>query len=246
MFIHSIDPVALHLGPLEIRWYGIIFALGFLLAYWYVQRQVKKKNIVFDADSFFIYIIIGAVIGARLFEVLFYSPSYYFSNPLQVFAVWKGGLSFHGGLLGGFLAGFWSCKKQNLSWKIVADLLAIPLALGLAFGRIANFINGELYGYPTALPWAVDFGDGIFRHPTQLYESLKNFLIAGALFVIKQRKSLQSGMLFMLFFVMYGFIRFFIEFLKVPETSFAGLATGQWFSLIMVVIGIIGIRRLKK
>ncbi len=246
MFIHNIDPVALHLGFLEIRWYGIIYALGFLLAYFYVSSQVKKRNLSFDVDSFFVYLILGTLIGARLFEVLFYNPVYYFSNLLQIPAVWNGGLSFHGGLLGGFLAGLWSCKKQNLSWKIIADLLAIPLAIGLAFGRIANFINGELYGYPASLPWAVDFGDSIFRHPTQLYESLKNFIIAGILFIIKQRKSLQPGILFMTFLILYGAIRFFIEFLKVPETSFAGLATGQWFSLFMIALGVMGINKLKK
>ena len=246
MFINNINPVALQLGPLEIRWYGIIYALGFLFAYYYVKHALAKKKIMFDVDTFFISVILGNLIGARLFEVFFYNPAYYFANPTEIIAVWKGGLSFHGGLLGGFLASFWFCKKQKISWKIIADILAIPLAIGLGFGRIANFINGELYGYPTSLPWGADFGDGVFRHPTQLYESLKNFLIAGILTAVNARKKLSPGILFILFMILYGSVRFFIEFLKVPETMFLGLATGQWFSLLMVVLGIYGIHKFKK
>ncbi len=243
MFVWHMDPVAVHLGFVEIRWYGIIYALAFLIGYWYTKRAAKERGWSLDVDALFTFLIIGTVVGARLFEVLFYNFGYYSTHLFDVVAVWKGGLSFHGGLVGGFLAAWWFCKKHKFSLVALADVLVIPLAFGLFLGRLANFINGELYGFPTSLPWGVDFGDGLFRHPTQIYESLKNLFIFGVLVLLKKRYKEQhfKGYLFMMFFTLYGVLRFGIEFLKVPEVSWLFLTVGQWFSAAMAVIGISGL-----
>ena len=190
-----------------------------------------------DVDSLIVYLVIGTVLGARLFEVLFYNPSFYFGNPLEVLAVWHGGLSFHGGLIGAMLASYIFCRKYNIDYLELADIVSIPLAFGLFLGRIANFINGELYGYETSLPWAVKFqgADG-FRHPTQIYEALKNLFIFFILFNLKDKKY-KKGTLFFIFITLYGLLRFFIEFLKVPESYLLGLPTGQLFSILMFLIG---------
>ena len=237
MFVHNINPVLLKLGSLEIRYYGIIYALAFLIGYYYIKRESEKRNLKLDADSLITYLIIGTLIGARLFEIIFYNPSFYFSNPLEIFALWHGGLSFHGGLVGGLVASIIFCRKYKIRLLELGDILAVPLAFGLFIGRIANFINGELYGYPTNLSWGVDFGDGIFRHPTQIYESLKNLFIFFILLKLKKKEH-KEGYPFFVFLPLYGLIRFFIEFLQVPENYLLGMPTGQLFSALMFITGI--------
>ena len=141
MFINNLNPILLNLGQFEIRWYGLFYALSFILGYFYINNQVKKQKLKFDAENFILYILIGDIIGARIFEILFYNPTYYFSNPSEMIALWHGGLSFHGGLFGGLLAAYLFSKKYKVSlWKLT-DLCSIPLAFGLFLGRIANFIN---------------------------------------------------------------------------------------------------------
>lgn len=245
MFIHNIDPIFLSLGPIQIRYYGIIYALAFLIGYFYIKKAAEKRKLKIDVDSLLVYLIVGDIIGARLFEVIFYNPSYYFSNLSQIFAVWNGGLSFHGGLIGGLIASVIFCRKNKIKLLELADIIAIPLAFGLFLGRIANFVNGELFGYPASLPWAVDFGDGIFRHPTQIYESLKNLFIFFVLLKINKKKH-KDGYLFFIFITLYGILRFFIEFLKVPENHLLGLPTGQMFSLLMVITGVYFLAKFKK
>ena len=246
MFVHNIDPVLLHLGPLGIRYYGLIYALAFIFALWYLLRAVKKKDIAItkdDAYDLFFYLIIGVVAGARLFEVLFYHPELYFSSFMNLIAIWKGGLSFHGGLIGGFIAVWWFCRKKKINFYEIADIIAVPAALGLAFGRIANFINAELIGTVTSLPWAVKFpGEELYRHPVQLYESLKNFSIFFLLISLKKLKykgriDYQNGTIFWAFITLYALIRFFIEFFKEPETVYFGAPLGQILSMIMLIIG---------
>ncbi|MBR9676525.1 prolipoprotein diacylglyceryl transferase [Candidatus Woesearchaeota archaeon] len=241
MFVHTIDPVAFSIGPLQVYWYGIIWALSFLITYFFFKTLAKNKKLeitIDDIDSFFLWLILGIVLGARLIYVLVYNPIFYFNNPLQVFAVYNGGLSFHGGMLGAVFVGWKFSKKHKLKFYQLADLLVIPLALVLGLGRIGNFINGELYGIITSVPWAFKFSgvDG-FRHPSQLYESAKNFLIFGVLYSLKDKK-FKDGTLFWLFIMMYGLLRFSIEFFRVPDYLFLGFSPGQWLSAAMFIAAI--------
>ncbi|MBS3109101.1 prolipoprotein diacylglyceryl transferase [Candidatus Woesearchaeota archaeon] len=240
MFEHNINPVLVSWGFLEIRYYGIIYALGFVFALWYLLQRSRQGKLSLTEEEiydFMVYLVVGVVLGARLFEVAFYHPDYYFLNPGQIFAVWNGGLSFHGGFVGGVFALVLFLRKRKHDFYEVADALMVPLALGLAFGRLANFINGELYGRVTTMPWGVKFpgADG-FRHPTQIYESLKNFLIFGTLFSIRDRK-FKKGFLFWGFITLYGILRLVIEFWKEPETIFLGIPMGQLMSGIMILTG---------
>ncbi len=241
MFIHNIDPVLVSFGPMSIRYYGVIYALGFLLAYMAVRRAIKNKELplsIDDLDTYMLWLIVAVVIGARVAEVIFYNPLYYFAHPLEIPALWHGGLSFHGGLVGALLITFFVAKKKRISFLHLADILSLPAALALAFGRIANFINGELYGTPTNLPWAVKFpGAPEFRHPSQLYEAAKNLLIFFVLRAVKKPHR-QQGIIFGLFLTLYGIIRFAIEFVKEPEAMLGPLTMGQVLSIPMIIGGI--------
>jgi|TARA_B100001971_G_C18254722_1_gene581090 phosphatidylglycerol:prolipoprotein diacylglycerol transferase len=253
MFYHNINPTLLSLGPLEIRYYGIIFVIGFILAYFLIIHLAKKRDLNLtkeDTADFIFYLIIGVILGARLFYVLFYNFSSYISNPLDIFAVWQGGLSFHGGLIGAVIATYFFCKKKKINFLELADIVMIPLALALALGRIGNFINAELVGRITNVPWAVKFPhyEG-FRHPSQLYESLKNLVIFTALWFLKD-KNLRKGTLFFTFIIMYSALRFFIGFFRAPDIQLGfiifGLTMGQILNILMFLIGIIFIVRINK
>ncbi len=242
MFYHNIDPEILNLGPIEIRYYGLIFAFGFLFAYLFLKRYKKSIRLFKrddQIDSLLIYLIIGIIAGARLFEVIFYNPNYYLTSPLKVIAVWQGGLSFHGGIAGAAVAVYLFARKYNYSFLKVADLLSIPAALALFLGRIANFINGELYGRITSVPWAVKFQniDG-FRHPSQLYESAKNLLIF-VILLMQDKKERRPGYIFSLFLILYSVLRFFIEFVREPQLLLGPLTMGQLLSIPLFVIGVI-------
>ena len=193
-----------------------------------------------------LYIIIGTVLGARTLYVVVYNLPFYLSNPFEIIAVWHGGLSFHGGLIGAVIAGFYFCKRKKIDFYEIADISVIPLALGLALGRLGNFINGELYGRITNVPWAVKFPDAEgFRHPSQIYESLKNLLIFFTLWKLSDKK-LPKGFIFWLFVVMYSALRFIVEFFRQPDEQlgFIGFLTmGQVLSIVMFVIGIFFIYR---
>jgi len=243
MFYHNINPILLRLGPFEIRYYGIIFALGFILAYFFIYHLAKKRELELkkeDVADLILHLIIGTVIGARLFEIIFYNPAYYLSNPLEMFAIWHGGLSFHGGLVGAVIAGYLYSKKKKIEFYDLADITVIPLAFGLFLGRIANFINGELVGRVTNLPWCVKFQyyEGC-RHPSQLYESFKNLVIFFVLWFVKDKK-LKKGIIFWSFILLYSSIRFLIEFLKDPgEIGFIlGLTMGQLLCIVMFGVGL--------
>jgi len=249
MFIHNINPVLLRLGPFEIRYYGLIFVLGFVMAYFILNYLAKKKKLSLNKDDiadFLLYIIIGTVLGARTLYVVVYNLPFYLSNPFEIIAVWHGGLSFHGGLIGAVIAGFYFCKRKKIDFYEIADISVIPLALGLALGRLGNFINGELYGRITNVPWAVKFPDAEgFRHPSQIYESLKNLLIFFTLWKLSDKK-LPKGFIFWLFVVMYSALRFIVEFFRQPDEQlgFIGFLTmGQVLSIVMFVIGIFFIYR---
>ncbi len=188
-----------------------------------------------------LYIAVGLLLGARIFYFLFYNFALFLQEPLQIFKIWEGGMSFHGALIGILVAGILFCKKYKKEFYSIADLVVLPAVLALGFGRIANFINGELYGRMTSLPWAVDFGDGIARHPSQLYEAAKNFVIFGVLWILKD-KDLKKGTLFWTFITLYGVFRFFIEFVREPDPQvgfilFNTLTMGQILTGIMAIVG---------
>ncbi len=248
MFVHDISPVLLSIGPLHVRWYGLIFAIGIFLSFFTMKYLAKKKQLPLsgrDFDDLLIYGVIGVILGARLGSVIS-EFGYYASNPLQVFAVWNGGMAFHGGLIGLIIAGYYYSKKKKISFYELADIAVIPVAFALALGRIANFINGEFYGTPTALPWGVKFqGVDGFRHPVQLYESAKNFFIFALLWLIKG-KSLPKGALFWLFITLYGALRFLLEFYKDLPPLLFSLTWGQLWSIPMFVAGAFMLYRLAR
>ena len=251
MFYHNIDPVLLRIGAFEIRYYGVIFVLGFIIGYFFLVYLAKERKLNLtreDVSDLLLYLIIGIVLGARLFYIVFYNFGYYLENPFEVLALWRGGLSFHGGLVGGTVAALLFCRKKKIHIYDVLDIIVVPAALGLVFGRIGNFLNGELYGRVTNVPWAVDFGDGKPRHASQLYESLKNFFIFGVLWFLRNKK-LPRGFLFWSFVTMYSFLRFFIEFVREPDPQLGflifNLTMGQILSSVMFVIGIYFLVRLK-
>ncbi len=253
MFYHNINPVLLKIGAFEIRYYGLIFVLGFVIAYFlliYLSKEKKLSLTKEDISDLLFYLLIGVIVGARLFYILFYNLNFYLSSPLDMFAVWRGGLSFHGGLVGAIIAIFVFCKKKKIGFYDIADIAVLPTALGLAFGRIGNFLNGELYGRITDVPWAVKFKDAEgFRHPSQLYESLKNFTIFGALWFVKNKK-LPKGFLFWSFVTMYSVLRFTVEFFREPDPQLGfivyNLTMGQLLSIILFLVGAYFLIRLKK
>jgi|TARA_B100001964_G_scaffold244791_1_gene327923 phosphatidylglycerol:prolipoprotein diacylglycerol transferase len=253
MFIHNIDPVLLSIGPFEIRYYGLFYVIGFIMAYFLLNHLAKKKELSINKDDIadlLLYVIIGNVLGARIFYVFIYNLPYYLANPFEIIAVWHGGLSFHGALIGAVIAVFYFCKRKKVDFYEIADISVIPLALGLALGRLGNFINGELYGRISEVPWAVKFpGVEGFRHPSQLYESFKNLLIFFALWTIKDKK-LPKGFLFWLFVIMYSVLRFIIEFFRQPDPQigfiFGFLTMGQLLNIIMFAVGIFFIYRVSK
>ncbi len=253
MFIHNLDPVLLSLGPFQIRYYGLFYVIGFLAAYFIVNYLARKKELPLSKDDvadFIIYTILGTVLGARLFYILFYNLPFYIENPFELIAIWHGGLSFHGGFIGAALAGFYFCKKKRIHFYDLADIMVIPVALGLALGRIGNFINGELYGRITDVSWAVKFPDAEgFRHPSQIYESIKNLMIFFTLWSLKDKK-LPKGFIFWLFITMYSALRFIVEFFREPDLQLGfilgPLTMGQVLSIIMFVVGAFFIYKVSK
>jgi len=252
MFYNNINPTLLKLGPFEIRYYGIIYVLGFILAFFFINYLAKEKELKLTKDDIWdllFYIIIGTVVGARLLEILIYNPAYYFTNPLEMLAIWHGGLSFHGGLIGAVIAAYIYCREKKIQFYDLADIAVIPLAFALFLGRIGNFLNGELVGRITNLPWCVKFKNyNGCRHPSQLYESFKNLFIFFSLWFLKNKK-LKKGILFWSFILMYSTLRFFIEFVRAPDEQIGfilGLTMGQWLNIIMFIVGIYFFTRINK
>ena len=169
MFFHNINPVLFEIGPFQIRYYGLFYALGFVIAYFLIYYLAKRRQLGItkdDVSDFLVYQIIGIVLGARLLYVLFYNLQYYLKNPFEIIAIWHGGLSFHGGLIGGIIASYLFCKKKKIEFYDLADIIVIPVALGLALGRIGNFMNAELYGRITNMPWCIDYSKNKFIYYT--------------------------------------------------------------------------------
>ena len=250
-FYHSLNPVALSLGPLSIRWYGLAYLVGFVLAGVVMYRTAQRWKLNVTPDdvlNLMVGISFGVIVGARLFYVIFYGAGYYVAHPLDAFALSQGGMSFHGGLVGAVIGGSIVCKASGLSIPTICDLGVIGAPLGLFFGRCANFINGELWGKPTNLPWGVMFetGGAVYRHPSQLYEALLEGLLMFAILYVLSRKypPRPQGTFIGTFLMLYGIFRFVVEFVRVPDEQLGYLfgsfiTMGQLLSLPLVVFGIV-------
>ncbi len=253
MLIHpQFDPVALQLGPLAIRWYGLMYLLAFGLFLLLGRQRIKTGPqpgwTVKELDDLLFYGVLGVVLGGRLGYVLFYQPAHFLAHPLEIFSVWQGGMAFHGGFLGVLVAMGLFARKTGKNWLAVTDFIAPLVPLGLGAGRIGNFINGELWGRPSDVPWAVVFPqiDGVARHASQLYQFALEGLALFALLWLFSRKLRPTGAVSGLFLIGYGAFRFLAEFTREPD-NFLGLlalnlSMGQWLSLPMIVAGIIMLR----
>lgn len=243
----QIDPVIFQIGPLAVRWYGLMYIISFFCALFLCKYQLKEKShtylIPFLENVLFVSFL-GLVVGARLGFCFFYYPDYFLKNPSEIIAIWKGGMSFHGGMLGAILTGYFYLKKHNQSFLWWADLVAVVAPLGLFFGRIGNFINGELFGKPSTLPWSMVFPDGgpIPRHPVQIYEAIGTGLILFLIMWSLRNKVWPEGTKLAVFLILYGTLRFLFEFLREPAQSIplihGWMTVGQILCIIMVVFGI--------
>ena len=250
MLVHpQFDPVAIYLGPLSIHWYGLMYLLGFTLFMLLGRYRIKHNpqaalnNTILD-DLLF-YGMLGVILGGRLGHVLFYQFDYYLQQPLEIFAVWKGGMSFHGGFLGVIAAMAILARKFKLQWLAVTDFIAPLVPLGLGAGRIGNFINAELWGRPTDVSWGMVFPnvDTLPRHPSQIYEFALEGVVFFVLLWIYSAKPKPVGAVSGMFLIGYGVFRSVAEFFREPEDGFMGVLTlgvsmGQWLSLPMIIAGI--------
>ncbi len=258
MIIHNFDPVLIDFGILQIRWYSLAYISGILIGWWYGKIIIKKqiqdtnqKNYLGNFDELVSYIILGVIIGGRLGYVLFYNPSFYFENILEIFKIWKGGMSFHGGLIGVIIFTFFFSRIKNLNYKVYFDTISCVAPIGIFLGRIANFINGELYGKPTEKAWGVIFPkiDNISRHPSQIYEAI---LEGGILFIILNflihKKFYNHGSVSLLFLIFYGIFRIVSEQFREPDEHvgyiLGYLSVGSILSIIMVLLGILFLSKL--
>ena len=254
MFTHNLDPVLFNYGLISIRWYSLAYIFGILIGWWYGKSLILKKDNIkqdnFNLKSFddlITYLIISIVVGGRIGYVLFYNPEYYFNNFLDIFKIWEGGMSFHGALIGVVIATYYfsNSKKRSLKSFSLLDIIACVTPLGLFFGRIANFINGELVGKVTNVSWSVIFPsvDLQPRHPSQLYEAFfEGLLLFIIMIAIIFRKNYKIGTCSFMFLILYGFFRIFCEFFREPDIQvgylFNLLSMGTLLSIAMVISGI--------
>ncbi len=242
-----IDPVLFRLGPLEVRWYGLMYLLGFVAGYFVIRSELKRKNgpiPVDQADDLLFYLILGLLVGARVGYVVFYNAKAYLHAPWEIFAVWHGGMSFHGGLIGMVVAGFIFARLRGAPFMELADIGALSAPIGLMLGRLGNFINGELFGRVTTVPWGIVFPEGgpLPRHPSQLYES---FFEGPVLFLflwwLKSRTKCHGEVL-AAFLIGYGVLRFSIEFFREPDVQLGfivySLTMGQLLCIAMTLAGV--------
>ena len=248
MLIHpNFDPIALHLGPFQIHWYGIMYLLGFTLAWFIALYRMKHLKLNWDRDQLadlIFYAAIGTILGGRIGYMLFYGLEDWLAHPLQVLKIWEGGMSFHGGLIGVVIALYLFSKRYHKSFLEVTDFTAPLVPLGLATGRLGNFINGELWGKPTDVAWGMIFPqiDNLPRHPSQIYELILEGIILFLIIFFYAQKRRTKGCNTALFLIFYGLFRFLIEFYREPDVQLGylwdTLTMGQLLSLPMILIGI--------
>ena len=247
MFINNFDPVAIQILSIEIRWYSLAYIVG-ILAGWTLSKKVFISNLQIKEkfDDYITYIIIGIIVGGRLGYVFFYNFNYYYNNIFDIFKIWEGGMSFHGGLIGVIILSIWFAKKNNQNPFDYLDIVSLVAPIGIFLGRIANFINSELYGTETNLPWGVKFIqiDNLYRHPSQLYEAFFEGIILFIILNIFRVKGIKrpAGFISGLFLIFYSIFRFVIEFFRVPDEQIGylifDLTMGQIICLIFLLIGI--------
>lgn len=246
MHFPAIDPVFLRLGPLQFRWYGLMYVIGFLFSYFVIRNESRRRALPLDneavADLIFC-LALGVVAGGRLGYVLFYDLGAYLAHPLRIFAIWQGGMSFHGGLIGVAVAGLWYARRYNLPYLQLTDLAALAAPVGLGLGRIGNFINGELFGRPTTMPWGMIFPDGgpLPRHPSQLYEAFLEGIVLFFLVRLISRRYQAPGTAMAAFLCGYGLFRFVVELFRQPDSQlglyFNFFSMGQLLSLPIFLMG---------
>ena len=246
MFINNFDPVAIEIFSLEIRWYSLAYIVGILLG-WYLAKKIFINNNIKDKfDDYITYVIIGLILGGRLGYVLFYNFGHYLDNFFDIFKIWQGGMSFHGGMIGIIIASIIFSKKNNDNIFEYLDIIALVSPIGIFFGRIANFINSELYGHETSMPWGVQFIqiDNLYRHPSQIYEAILEgvILFLLLLFFWNKEKLETPGKLSSLFLIIYSTFRFIIEYFRVPDEQLGylllNLTMGQLISFVFFTIGL--------
>lgn len=247
----GLDPVAINLGFFGIKWYSLAYLSGILIGYWYLTRLIREPGAPMarrHADDMIFYATLGIIIGGRLAYVLFYQPEI-FAHPLDILKLWNGGMSFHGGVVGVTAAIIWMSRKEGLNWLRVHDYIACCVPFGLFFGRLANFVNGELWGKATDVPWAIIFPTGgpVPRHPSQLYEAgLEGVLLFAILWFAfwKTKARYEPGKLVGIFLLGYGLSRFGVEYFREADAQLmefadrTGLHMGQWLTLPMIVGGL--------
>ena len=251
-FYQSLDPIAFSMGPITVRWYGLAYIAGFICAGFILWRIAKRWRVRVDEDALLtimLCVIVGVIVGGRLGYVLVYGNGYYLSHPDQILAFSNGGMSFHGGLIGALLSGIVAARFTRIPYLTLADMGCIAAPIGLFFGRCANFVNGELWGAPTDLPWGVVFGGSagmMPRHPSQLYEALLEGLVLFAvLFVLSRRRPPRpQGTFLGVFLVLYGIFRFSVEFVRQPDAQIGylwggWLTMGQVLSVPLMLVGVV-------
>ena len=248
MFINNFDPVAFQILSFEIRWYSLAYILGIVIG-WSLCKKIFIKNSEINEkfDDYITYLIIGIILGGRLGYIIFYNFSYYLNNIFDIFKIWQGGMSFHGGLLGVIISSFLFAKKNNQNPFSYLDQVSLVAPIGIFFGRLANFINSELYGKTTDMPWSVIFikVDNLSRHPSQLYEAILEgvILFLVLMYFVNKNYLRKPGLISALFLIFYSLFRFIIEFFRVPDEQLGylilNLTMGQMISLVFVTIGTI-------
>ena len=253
MYIHNLNPIIFDFGILSLKWYSLAYLFGIIFGWWFGKKIILFINnkykynfnlVVFD--DYITYVIISIIIGGRLGYILFYNFSYYISNPVEIFFIWKGGMSFHGGLIGIIVATILFSKKREFDKLVLFDVVSCVAPIGIFFGRLANFINGELYGKPTDLPWAVIFPliDDFGRHPSQIYEALlEGVLLFIILNLIIKKMPYKRGGCAAAFLIFYSLFRVFSEFFREPDLQigyiFNYVSMGSLLSFFMFCIGIV-------
>lgn len=231
------------IGDYTIRWYGLLYVIAFWLAWYVLQRIQSYRSITLTPDQWAYVtasLAAGVLVGGRLGYVLFYEPTYYLQNPTLVLSIWEGGMSSHGGFTGVLVASFFIARIYKINWLSLLDILTVPAAIGLALGRIGNFINQELYGVITTLPWGIDVPDATGkRHPTQIYATIKNGTIAMLSLYLLQKTRFKPGQVTAVAIILYSILRFLIEFVRVQPWEYTwGLTRGQLLTIPLCLVGI--------